>query len=48
MQIVNCHAELMLFWSLELDLLYYKKQKKMLFKFTLDLLVLKSLFLKCF
>ena len=28
MQIVNCHAELMLFWSLELDLLHCKKQKK--------------------
>ena len=26
-QIVNRHAELMLFWSIELDLLYWKKQK---------------------
>ena len=50
MQIFDYHAELMLFWSLELDSLHSKKQKKgeMLFKFTLDLHVLKSLFLKVF
>ena len=39
MQIVNFHAELMLFWSLEWDLLLCRNKRKgeMLFKFTLDL-----------
>ena len=51
MQLVNRYANLKLFGTLELELVHcnkYKKEGEMLFKLTLDLHVIKSLFLKVF